>query len=375
VVLDYAKDEPVEPSVEQIGGPRAFRLPDGAVLENELLRLEFAEDGDLVGVLDKAAGRQVLPAGARANQFQAFEDRPLNWDAWDIDIFYDEKMWLAEPAQSIAVIEDGPLRAGLQIRRRLLNSEIVQQVYLWRGGRRVDFVTRIEWRERHILLKVAFPVNILSPAATYDVQWGNVQRPTHRNTSWDWARFESCAHKWVDLSEGNYGVSLLNDCKYGHDIRGNVIRLTLLRGPTHPDPAADLGTHEFTYSLLLHEGDWRNGTPAAAYALNDPLILRPVPRSSTFDKSRTSSALITLNAPNVIVETVKQAEDGQGLIVRLYENERCRGPVTLQAGFPLRAANRCNLLEENEEPLEVAGNAVRLEVGPYEVVTLRLTPG
>jgi len=376
-VVEPPADGPDESPEESADEPRAHRLSTGAILENDRLRLDFDQAGDLIGLFDKAVGRQVLPAGAGANQFQAFEDRPLNWDAWDIDIYYEDKMWQAEPAHHIAVIENGPLRAGLEIRRRLLNSDIRQRVYLYRHDRRIDFVTQIDWRERHILLKVAFPVDILSPAATFDVQWGNVQRPTHRNTSWDWARFESCAHKWVDLSEGDYGVSLLNDCKYGHDIRDNVLRLTLLRGSTHPDPAADLGAHEFTYSLLPHAGDWRNGTPAAAYALNDPLILRRIPlnpagfrKPAGFD----TGSLLSVDSPNVIIETVKQAEDGQGLIVRLYENERCRGPVTVRAGFPLRAAHRCNLLEENVAELQPVDNRVTLDVVPYQIVTLRLTP-
>ena len=174
------------------------------VMENSLLRAEIDQSGDIVRLFDKRANREVLPAGVRANQWQAFEDRPLDWEAWDIDIFYDEKMWLADPADSIEVVESGPLRACLEIRRKVFDSEIVQRVCLAADSARIDFDTKINWRERRLLLKVAFPVDILSPRATYEIQWGNVERPTHRNTSWDWARFESCAHKWVDLSEGDY---------------------------------------------------------------------------------------------------------------------------------------------------------------------------
>ena len=244
----------------------------GAYLENDLLRVEFSPAGDIIRIFDKANQREVLPPGAVANQFQAFEDRPKFWDAWDIDIFYDDKLWLAEPATSIELVEQGPLRWTLEIRRQILNSVTTQRISLTRGSARLDFDTVIDWRERHILLKVAFPVDILAPQATYDIQWGNVQRPTHRNTSWDWARFETCAHKWVDLSEGGYGVSLLNDCKYGHDIRDNIMRLSLLRAPTSPDPEADQGQHYFTYSLLPHAGGWEAGTAAEAYRLNDPVI-------------------------------------------------------------------------------------------------------
>ena len=178
---------------------------------------------------DKANRREVLPVGAIANQFQAFEDRPKQWEAWDVDIFYDDRMWLAEPAESIRVAEAGPLRATLEIQRRILHSGYTQRISLAADSPRLDIETAIDWRERHILLKVAFPVDVLAPTATYEIQYGNVQRPTHRNTSWDWARFETCAQKWADLSEGGYGVSLLNDCKYGHDIQ---------RQCDAPEPAA-----------------------------------------------------------------------------------------------------------------------------------------
>jgi alpha-mannosidase len=315
------------------------------------------------------------------NQFQAFEDRPQNWDAWDIDIYYDDRMWLAEPASSIELVEAGPLRATIEVRRRILNSQVVQRISLAHRSLRLDFQTTVDWQERHILLKVAFPVNILSPVATYEIQWGNVERPTHRNTSWDWARFEAPAHKWVDLSEGGYGISLLNDCKYGHDIQGNVLRLTLLRSPTDPDPRADLGEHHFGYSLLPHSGGWEEQTVAQAYALNDPLLVEPSgavasegkrPEEQPDTWKGNSLAFVGVDAPNVVVETIKKAEDGQGLIVRLYESQRKRGRFTLSTAFRLTEAWRTNLLEENQERLEVSGRRLELEIKPYQIVTLRL---
>ncbi|UCC62567.1 MAG: alpha-mannosidase, partial [Anaerolineae bacterium] len=220
------------------------------LLENDYLRVDLNDAGDITRIYDKVNQREVLPHGAVANRFQAFEDRPLEWDAWDVDIFFEDKVWTADPATSVQVAEAGPLRATLEIRRRILHSDYVQRISLAYNSPRLDFDTTVNWQERKILLKVAFPVGILSPVATYEIQWGNVQRPTHHNTSWDWARFETCAQKWVDLSEGDYGVSLLNDCKYGHDVRDNVMRIGLLRSPTDPDPEADQGEHRFAYSLL-----------------------------------------------------------------------------------------------------------------------------
>ena len=341
------------------------------LLENDFLRVELNGDGDITRIYDKAAGRELLPPGALANQFQAFEDRPLNWDAWDVDIFFDDKMYAADPAQSVKVVEQGPLRATLEIRRRVLHSDYVQRISLAYHSARLDFDTSIDWRERHIMLKVAFPVDVLTPIATYEIQWGNVERPTHRNTSWDWARFETCAQKWVDLSEGDYGVSLLNDCKYGHDIRDNVMRISLLRSPTMPDPEADQGEHCFAYSILPHSGRWNETTVAAAYAINDPLLALRVGGKPSGSQA---ISLLSVDSPSVVIETVKRAEDGNGLIVRLYEFQRTRGDVTLRAGFGLAAVYRANIMEENQAELEVQSNSVRFFAKPYEIITLRLVP-
>ncbi|RME59874.1 MAG: alpha-mannosidase, partial [Caldilineae bacterium] len=327
--------------------------------------------GDITRIYDKTNQRDVLPPGRVANQFQAFEDRPLNWDAWDVDIFFDDKMWLADPAASVEVVEAGPLRATLEIKRRILHSEYVQRISLRHNSPRLDFDTWIDWRERHVLLKVAFPVDVLSPTATYEIQWGNTERPTHRNTSWDWARFETAAQKWVDLSEGDYGVSVLNDCKYGHDIKDNVIRISLLRSPTMPDPEADQGEHRFAYSLLPHAGSWGADTVAGAYALNDPLIVF-APTDGQSEVASQLGPFLSVDRENVVIETVKRAEDGEGVIVRLYECQRRRGPVTLRAGFPVRAAWRTNLLEENQEALLVDDAGVHFHIRPYQILTLRL---
>jgi alpha-mannosidase len=355
--------------------------PDGeltatpSLLENKFLRVELNEAGDITRVYDKVNGREILPQDTIANQFQAFEDRPLQWDAWDVDIFFEDKMWKSDPASSVEVIESGPLRATLEVHRRLLHSDYVQRISLQYNSPRLDFDTTIDWHERHILLKVAFPVDILTNVATYEIQWGNVQRATHRNTSWDWARFETCAQKWVDLSEGDYGVSLLNDCKYGHDIRdntpkGGVMRISLLRGTTMPDPEADQGEHRFAYSLYPHAGSWSESTIAQAYALNDPLIVQPGSQASAFQPV----SLLSAEPANIVVETVKGAEDGDGLIVRLYESQRRRGQVRLKLGFELGRAWRTNLLEENQDALTPDGNTLTFSVRPYEIVTLRLVP-
>jgi alpha-mannosidase len=346
------------------------------LLENKFLKVELNESGDIISIYDKHLKQEILPVGALGNQFQAYEDRPKTPDAWEIDITYDEKMWLVEPDSSINVVEKGPLRAAIEIKRTILNSTITQRISLDYNARQLVFDTKVDWKEKNILLKVAFPVQVLSPVATYEIQWGDIQRPTHRNTSWDWAKFEVPAHKWVDLSEGGFGVSLLNDCKYGHDIHKNVIRLTLLRSPSYPDPSADQGQHKFIYSLFPHGDYWRTETIQAAYELNYPLISY---RSSGREDGHRNSilveeALIRVNQPNVIVETIKQAEDENGIIVRLFESQRKRCEFELTAGFKLDQAWRVSILEEELEKISINKNKISSNISPYQILTFRLIP-
>jgi alpha-mannosidase len=291
-------------------------------------------------------------------------------------VFIDDRQWSAEPGGDATIVENGPVRAAIEFRRRLGASTIAQRVRFCRRDRRIDFATSVDWQERHTMLKVAFPVDVLAQVATYEIQWGNVARSTHTNTSWDWAQHETCAHKWVDLSEGDYGVSLLNDCKYGHDIKADVLRLTLLRSTTAPDAEADRGRHEFTYSLFPHAGDWRNGTVAAAYHLNDDVIVRSVAERTARADVPAVVPIVAVDQPNVVIETVKRAEDGNGIIVRLYEHHRCRRRVALAAGFPIAHAERCDLLEQaiDDESCSLEDNVVSFEITPYRIVTLRLIP-
>ncbi|MCA9886324.1 MAG: alpha-mannosidase, partial [Anaerolineae bacterium] len=344
---------------------------DTLVIENSLMAVTFAANGDITSIYDKEASREVLTEGETGNQILAMEDRPLAWDAWDVDIFIDDRVEKLDNPTSVSVIESGPVRAAVEVAYAYRSSTVTQRIYIYHNSKRIDFDTHVDWHESHILLKAAFPVDILSPTATFDIQWGNVERNTHRNTSWDWGRFETAAQKWADLSEGNYGVALLNDSKYGYDVLHNVMRLSLLKSATMPDPVADQGEHKMVYSLLPHTGDWRNGVPENAYDLNDPVLLVPISGGSG---NSAAVQLVSVNKRNAVVETVKQAEDGNGVIVRLYEGERNRGPVTLTAGFNVSAAYHCNLLEENDEELLVENNQVTLNLKPYEIVTLRLVP-
>jgi len=349
-------------------------------IENDFIRIEINSLGDITRILDKSLKREVLSDGNLANQFLAFEDIPLSWDAWDIDIYYDDKVWISDPADRIKIIEAGPFRASIEIIRKILNSKYRQIISLTYNSPRIDFDTQIEWRERQTLLKVAFPIDVLTPRATYEIQWGNVERPTHRNTSWDWARFETAAQKWVDLSEGNFGVSLINDCKYGHDIHDNTIRLTLLRGTTAPDPNADIGSHEFLYSLLPHRGEWGLETVREAYSVNYPLLhfeANQKENSANSDKNtqiNSLPSLFSINQTNIIIETIKKSEDGKGVIVRLYEYQRQRTEFDLVCAIQISEIWRVNLLEEKIENIAFSQNKIRYQIRPYQILTFMIYP-
>jgi alpha-mannosidase len=343
-----------------------------SLMENDCLRVELNPHGQITRIFDKHAQREVLPPNTYANLLQAFEDRPLYWDAWDLDIFYEDKPIPVIADGPARVVEQGFLTSALEVTFTLGSSRITQRIRLFRGSARIDFETTVDWHERHTVLKAAFPVDVLTPVATYDIQWGSVQRPTHRNTSWDWARFESCAHHWVDLSEGGYGVSLLNDCKYGHDVHGNTLRLTLLRAPTSPDPQADQGLQRFTYSLLPHCGGHEQAIPEG-YLMNDPLIAWYSTATKQPDETPDYS-MVKANQDNIVIETIKPAEDGRGIIVRLYDSARSRGSATLSFGFPIQSACLTNLLEEDRAPLPIDGQSVAITYRPFQIITLRVIP-
>jgi alpha-mannosidase len=273
---------------------------------------------------------------------------------------------------AIEVVESGPVRAAIRVTRHFGSSSIAQTLSLTAGSPALDVDNRVDWHEQNRLLKVAFPLAVHSPRATYEIQYGHVERPTHANTSWEAARFEVCAHKWADYSEPGYGVALLNDGKYGHDIRDDVVRLSLLRAPNWPDPEADRGEHRFRYQLLPHAGDLRPaGVVDAGYDLNVPLRAVPaVPRSGPWEPAR---SLLSVDAPNVVLEVAKRAYDRpDSLVVRLYEAWGSRGPVTLTAPWPVARATRTDLLERDLEPVASDGPAVSFELAPFEIITLRL---
>ena len=343
---------------------------DSNLMENDFYRVELDTNGVITSIYDKLNEREVIKQGEKANKIVAYEDIPIRHDAWDINIYYKHKCWEVLDADNIKVLERGPVRMTLRIERAFLDSRITQYIQLYRDIPRIDFRTRIDWKERNILLKAHFPVDINASNATYDIQFGNIERPTHWNTSWDMAKFEACAHKWADLSENGYGVSLLNDCKYGYDIKDGIMSITLLKSATYPNEDADREIHEFTYSLLPHRNDFRDCTVKQGYALNMPfraLVAGPNPGNLPENLS-----FAFVEGENVVLETIKRAENGEGIILRMYEAYNRRGKAVLKLPVAVRQAFECNMLEENISPLAVVNNSIHFEIRPYEIKTIRI---
>ncbi|WP_029422807.1 alpha-mannosidase [Alicyclobacillus macrosporangiidus] len=325
--------------------------------------IEWNERGQLTRLFDRTAGREVLAPGERGNVLQVFEDKPIEYDAWNIEVFYQEKMREVEDLTAVEVMEVGPLRAVVRFEWQYMNSRIRQDMVVYAHSRRIDFQTEVDWHERQQLLKVAFPVDVRATEATYDIQFGNVKRPTHWNTSWDLARFESVGHQWVDLSERGYGVSLLNDCKYGHDVKDHTIRLSLIKSAIHPDPEADQGRHEFTYALLPHAGDWcEGGTVPEAWYLNNPLThVKGRPVVDRF-------SLFSVSAANVMIDAVKKAEDGDLVVLRVHEFAGARTTVSIRSDLTVRSWQECNLMEEPVGERQTGGE-LTFTLRPYEIKT------
>ena len=336
---------------------------DGHTLENDLVRYVFDAEGRLLEALDHAVGRNLLRGPG--NLLNLYHDRPVAWDAWDVDRFYrDEKI-----ATAVCTVENlggGPVRRRLRLRSHIGDSDLCQTVVLTAGSRRLDFETHITWRECHRMLRVAFPAAVQTERAAAEIQAGYVFRPTHTNTSWDMARFEVAAQRWVDVSEHGAGLALLNDCKYGHRLIDNVLDLNLLRAPMFPDPDADLGEHDFTYSLLPHAGDLIGSDVfVEARRLNQAPLALP---------GRTLPGPLAAHISGVGVElsVLKRAEKSAELVIRLVEIRGCRCTAMLTLATPGRLV-ACDLLEWHDQSEATAvGSEHRIEFSPFQIRTFRL---
>ncbi len=349
-------------------------------LENEFVRVEIdAQNGNISRFFDKVNNQEILVEGQQGNILQFFEDKPDNYDAWNIG--YTGEMQECSQVSSIIIKEKGPARAILSVVREYNKSVFTQDYTLYADSPRLDIVTQADWHEHHILAKAAFPVNIQSDKATFDIAYGSIERTTNPQTPAEKAKWEVAAHKYADLSDDNYGVSLMNDCKYGYDVKDNVMRLTLLRSPLTPDPIskpigyenpyADQGLHEFTYSIYPHKGNCKTANSVRkAYELNMPL--KAVVMEKQDGQAPRQNSYLSVNKENLIVTAVKHAEDSDALIIRLYETHGWPVEAELTLAVPFTKAWTGDMMENKLESLAVKGKTVTFSAGKYEIITLIL---
>lgn len=345
----------------------------GLQAENDHYRMTLDEAGRIASLFDKDAGREIFTAGQKGNELQVFDDRPFNYDVWEMSEYYKSTMYVLDSPATVTPITDG-CRSGFRVEREYYDSRICQNIWLYSDDRRIDFETTLDWHEKDQILKVAFPVDVLAERAAYEVQFGHVYRPTHSNTSWDKAKFEVCAHKWADISENGYGVSLLSDCKYGFSTENSTLKLTMLKCSPHPDPDvglyADQGKHSFSYALLPHSGSLYDANVIReAYCFNQPLEVLPV--AANRGALPETYSLVSCDDANVVIETAKKAEASEDLVVRLYETFCSRGNATVRVAEGFREVWLCDMLENEQKQLDFDGKCVTLELKNFEIVTLK----
>ncbi len=336
-------------------------------LENDLLTVEFHKDGSIISIYDKEMNREVLCHQRPGNKLAVYYDKG---DAWDFSIQYDKRPPIYCELISSEAMLDGPKGWIIQT-YEVGNSRIEQKIVLTQGSKRLDFVTRVDWQESARMLRTSFALGLKTRNATCDIQFGSVKRTTHENTGFDMAMHEICAHKWVDLSEPEYGVALLNDCKYGYHVEEDILDLNLLRSPRYPDENADRGIQEFTYSLYPHKGNEVIGlVNQAAYELNIPLKI--MTGDNQRDVCPVDFYLLQTDNDHIVVETIKKAEDSNHMILRCYECHGTSTAATIKFYQPPKEAVSVNLMEQDENSLKIWESEVRLSFQPFEIQTLKI---
>jgi alpha-mannosidase len=344
--------------------PQAGLSASASHLENDYLRAEIGADGSVTRLLHKPSGREAL--AGRGNQLWAYPvDKPRNWDAWDIEEDYAARGEELTTVESVGLVASGPHRAAIRVVRRYRHSTITQTYALAANGRRLDIETELDWHDRRVFLRALTPIDVRATEATFECAFGVARRPTHRNTSWEQAKFEVPGHRFADLAEPGFGLALINNAKYGHSARGNVLGLSLVRAPVYPDLLADEGMQRFTYALMPHAGTWdEGGVLAEAEDLNQPLLL-------TEAKGLAAGVLTPLTASGIpaALSALKPAEDGQGLVLRVYEPAGRRGDFAVFAPQGWTVGDAIDLLEE---PRERGPGA---DLRPFEIRSWRLSRG
>lgn len=346
-------------------------------IETPQQRVRFDSKGQISSLYDKTVRRELIEEGARGNQLLTFKDTPKQWEAWDIEHEYSNRQVDVLKFERMRILEQGPLRATIRFEFRSENgSKITQHLKFYHKSRRIDFESSVVWREHQTLLKVAFPFRIKSHLPTYEIQFGAIERTSKATDSRQKAKFEVPGQQWVDLSESKFGVSMLNDCKYGYDALDHTLRLTLLRSPHYPhaiepwrlndDRFTDQGDHSFTYSLFPHHHDWREGgTVRHARELNHPLLVLD-------GTAPQLPSIVTISTPSVIVDSIKKAEDTDEVIIRMHEAHGQAVKTTLTFGLRADAVMECDLMEQDLAAHKIAKSKLPLKFSPFEIKTIRV---
>ncbi|HET9087231.1 MAG TPA: glycoside hydrolase family 38 C-terminal domain-containing protein [Acidobacteriaceae bacterium] len=349
---------------------------NGLTMENEFLKVVVnPTNGCIDSLYDKQAHFESIAAGQCGNMLQAFVDTPKEYDAWNINPNFAEHGTNLTMADSVQLAEHGPVRSIVRVTRHWDKSTFIQNIVLYAGMQRVDVVNDVDWHETHILLKAAFPLAASGPKATFEIPYGTIERPTTRNNSVEKAKFEVPAQRWADLGDGQHGFSLINDSKYGYDVKGNVLRLSLLRSPVWPDPDADRGPQHFRYSLYPHAGTWKQAdTVLHGYAFNYKLHAMQTQQHD--GELPSTHSFVSVHPSNLVLTAMKKSEDGDSLILRFYEWAGRKTDAKIQVPAGANAAVTTNLMEHADGlPVPVVGNQMTVPVGPYSINTVRVEYG
>lgn len=364
----------VEIEIESLGSKKIFGIPvveekknpgTAAIteIENSKYSIKWDKEGRITSLWDKEQRREMIIPGKLGNELVIFEDMPRLFDAWELEPYYEDKKYPVNNLISVELMEDGELEKIVKFQWIYNQSKIVQKMILRECSKRIDFETYVDWKERNQILRTYFPVNVRTNKATYDIQFGNLERPTHKNTEWDFAKFEVSAHKWGDISQRGSGLALLNNCKYGYNAKESTIGLSLLKSAEAPDKTADLGEHTFTYSVISHKGDWYEGeVEKEAQFLNNPIAV--------FKGLLEEKRSFEISSENIVLDAVKISEDGKGYIIRMHEYGGRESETEILPNLDFISWTETDLMEIPEE--EEKKEKIVLKFKPYEIKTIKL---
>ena len=339
------------------------------VMENDYYRISFDDDYVWTSIYDKKLDKEIL-SEPKGNLLTIYEDKPRIYDNWEIDTYYKEKKWDVLNVEDVSIIDKGPNIKQLKITRNIFKSKIVQTISFYRNSRRIDFDTHLDWKNHNMFMKVSFPHKLNSNYATFEIPYGNIKRETHNNTSWDEAKYEVCGHRWADISQFDYGFSIISKYKYGYEAKGNIISLSLVKAGTDPNPNSDIEKHDFSYSILVHEGSWENSNVVQeAYSRHYPVYTNFLEEHQNGERK---GKLLEFDASSTILEVIKIAEKNDDTIIRLYEYKNSSDKIKIKFNEEILDCWLVNGMEEKLERINIRDNEIVVDMMPYEIKSIRV---